>query len=810
MTRDAQIPRYRRVPDCVVLPGKSGASAGGRPPVRIFLGTEDGQWRAERIFVYAIEQVRDPDRSYEIHLMKNLDGFDRRGWRTGFTNYRYAVPEFAGFEGRVIYNDVDQIYLADPADLFDLELNGHGYLSVSAEDTSVMLVDCTRMAAWWTRDKAVRGKKSQLMREPAAQPGLWGRLAGGWNARDLEYTAGEARVLHFTALHLQPWQPFPENYSYRPHPLGDLWLDLERRADRDGYEVFRPNRPSAQFPAALHRASSFDPREVADLGAAWLRDRQAREVLAVTAGDRTSTCEYLTDSDFDVHSCSVDELGEADDRYDAVAAVGTLEQCPAEDVPWLIESMFSRAARVWIALECCGPPDRDAHVDVTRAVRPLRWWRQQIGRVAGRHPLVSWQLNALSQKGATTTLCAEALSDREPSVWILEGLRTGDNTQLRRLSEALGWPVERKPLKFNKLHVLPNFVLGASCINLRSESRRSLAPPWPDLVIAFGKRSASTARRIKKKSGGRTRLIHLGRPWARFDAFDLVVTTPQYRLPARENVQHNRLPLTFVTRKTLAQRREAIEQRFEDLPRPRVALVIGGDSWSYTFGPDTARRLGESASRGVRETDGALLVVTSPRTARRSADALFAAIDAPHCAHRYDAGQRVNPYVDYLAVADEILVTGDSASMIADAVATGRPVEIIDLPRRLPGRLSTAIAGYAARLRGKTYRGTPRQQGPLQRFLDSLTDRGFITPPRDLGKLHRMLALQGMVAAGKGRNAAVSDVCGDELANTAARVKQLFVQGRFANSHPDAPPVCGYFTTGRRSGNRYALGARRW
>lgn len=212
----------------------------------------------------------------------------------------------------------------------------------------------------------------------------------------------------------------------------------------------------------------------------------------------------------------------------------------------------------------------------------------------------------------------------------------------------------------------------------------------------------------------------------------------------------------------------------------------------------------------MRETGGALLVVTSPRTARRSADALFAAIDAPHCAHRYDAGQRVNPYVDYLAVADEILVTGDSASMIADAAATGRPVEIIDLPRRLPGRLSTAIAGYAARLRGKTYRGTPRQQGPLQRFLDSLIDRGFITPPRDLGKLHRMLALQGMVATGSGQNAAVSDVCGDELANTAARVKQLFVQGRFANSHLDASPVCGYFTTGRRSGNRYALGGRRW
>ena len=90
------------------------------PPVRIFLGTEEGQYRAERVFVWSVLQVRDPGRVYEIHLMKNVAGFDRRGWRTGFTCYRFAIPDFAGRTGKAIYNDVDQIYLADPALLFDL------------------------------------------------------------------------------------------------------------------------------------------------------------------------------------------------------------------------------------------------------------------------------------------------------------------------------------------------------------------------------------------------------------------------------------------------------------------------------------------------------------------------------------------------------------------------------------------------------------------------------------------------------------------------------------------------------------------
>jgi hypothetical protein len=82
--------------------------------VRIFVGTEPDQHRAERVLLWSIERHRDRARSYEIFLMKNLPGFDRRWWLTGFTNYRFAVPHLTGGSGRAIYNDVDQIYLTEP------------------------------------------------------------------------------------------------------------------------------------------------------------------------------------------------------------------------------------------------------------------------------------------------------------------------------------------------------------------------------------------------------------------------------------------------------------------------------------------------------------------------------------------------------------------------------------------------------------------------------------------------------------------------------------------------------------------------
>src|SRR5262245_5885287 len=209
-------------PECVMLDAVSRGPGAGLPPVRIFVGTEQAQSQAERIFVWSIEQVRDKSRTYAIYLMKDLAGFNRRWWLTGFTNYRFAIPHLAGGQGRAIYNDVDQIYLADPAELFDHAMGNHGFLSIAnaaaakhRTDTSVMLMDCARMAPLWSLEAAQRNRKNALIAKALAEPGLWGRLEPEWNARDTEYQPGRSRLLHYTALHLQPWRPFPQRYVYQ-------------------------------------------------------------------------------------------------------------------------------------------------------------------------------------------------------------------------------------------------------------------------------------------------------------------------------------------------------------------------------------------------------------------------------------------------------------------------------------------------------------------------------------------------------------------------------------------------------------------
>ena len=90
----------RETPEVFRLDVGPGVKANRKPPVRIFLGTEAGQFRAERVFVWSVMQARDPARVYEIYFMKDLKGYDRTGWKTGFTNYRYGIPTMGGGKGR--------------------------------------------------------------------------------------------------------------------------------------------------------------------------------------------------------------------------------------------------------------------------------------------------------------------------------------------------------------------------------------------------------------------------------------------------------------------------------------------------------------------------------------------------------------------------------------------------------------------------------------------------------------------------------------------------------------------------------------
>ncbi len=264
------------------------------------------------------------------------------------------------------------------------------------------------------------------------------------------------------------------------------------------------------------------------------------------------------------------------------------------------------------------------------------------------------------------------------TVWCLLGKKAGDNTQVRALAEELDWGYEEKYISARPWELLSHLGGGVTLAGIDRSRSSVLAAPWPDIVITAGRRNEPVARWIQRKSHGRTRLVHIGRPWAPLSAWDLVVTTPQYFLPEQGNIVHNSLPLHRVAGDDLRGAGEQLRVQLADLPRPWVAVLIGGDSGRFVLTPNKAQRLAALAQDLAAAAGGSLLVTDSPRTPRLAGDALQAQLQAPHFCYRWGSG-KINPYRGLLALADAFVVTGESMSMLGEAVDTGRPLYIFDV-----------------------------------------------------------------------------------------------------------------------------------
>ncbi|MEZ4279955.1 MAG: mitochondrial fission ELM1 family protein [Myxococcota bacterium] len=269
-----------------------------------------------------------------------------------------------------------------------------------------------------------------------------------------------------------------------------------------------------------------------------------------------------------------------------------------------------------------------------------------------------------------------------PLVWLLMGDRAGDNSQVMGLGEALGWPLVQKHFVYTLHEKLVNLPFGAHLLGVDRARSDAVEAPWPDLVISAGRKNEPIARYIraqaKKEAGKRVRLIHCGRPWAKPATWDLVVTTPQYRLPQDPNILHNDTPLHRVTRARLDEAARAWEARVAHLPRPRIAVLAGGNSGPYPFDRASGARLAAMLEDLVADVGGSLLVTTSARTLDETTQALFEGIRAPSIRYRWQKNDPDNPFFAFLGLADRVVVTADSVSMMTEACATGRPVYLYD------------------------------------------------------------------------------------------------------------------------------------
>ena len=227
--------------------------------------------------------------------------------------------------------------------------------------------------------------------------------------------------------------------------------------------------------------------------------------------------------------------------------------------------------------------------------------------------------------------------------------------------------------------------------------------PWPDVLVTCGRRSIPHALEAKRRSGGKVFLVHVQDPRGAAARFDAVVAMDHDRIAAGPRVIKVATALHDLTPAILAEASTPWRARFAALGPAFAGVVVGGDLKGRPFSEDDAARLVAGLARMRAGSQLGLAITPS----RRTPPAVRALLDRTYrddpAVFLWDL-EGDNPYRAILGLADRLVVTGDSVSMISEAISTPKSVDVLDL-------------------------GFPRHAGFLQRLVDSGRVRRFDGDP---------------------------------------------------------------------------------
>ena len=266
------------------------------------------------------------------------------------------------------------------------------------------------------------------------------------------------------------------------------------------------------------------------------------------------------------------------------------------------------------------------------------------------------------------------------TIWILLDNRIGSRHQAEGVAHYLDsskFEIIYKEITYTRLAALPNFIRGRTLIGLTKDCKQNLSTPFPDIVLSSSRRTAPIALWIKKQNSSTKllQLLHIGR----FGAKDFTyIFTPEHdkNKYSAPNIKYTIGSPHTITTKKLQEAKQLWQQSFANLPHPLTALIIGAAIKKTPFSLKNAQNLAQLVKKIKEKDGGSLLITTSRRTGKAAEDAIMKILkDIPNYAYLW-GNKNPNPYLGFLACADNLIVTGDSVSMCCEATASQKPLQI--------------------------------------------------------------------------------------------------------------------------------------
>jgi mitochondrial fission protein ELM1 len=204
------------------------------------------------------------------------------------------------------------------------------------------------------------------------------------------------------------------------------------------------------------------------------------------------------------------------------------------------------------------------------------------------------------------------------------------------------------------------------------------------IIISCGRKSVIPSIALKKRLGNQIFNIHIQDPKVSYKHFDLIIS-PEHDGIKGENVITTRGSIHYLTKKEITENASYLS--LNEKKKKIVTFVIGGPNKYYKYSDQQIHVIFNKVKTIFTPDKFKIVVIPSYRTPEEVIKKAYNTFSVNHyVVKKIDK----KAYLSSLAIADYIIVTCDSTSMISEAAVTGKPVYMAMLkPKRNIRRFSS-------------------------------------------------------------------------------------------------------------------------
>ena len=188
------------------------------------------------------------------------------------------------------------------------------------------------------------------------------------------------------------------------------------------------------------------------------------------------------------------------------------------------------------------------------------------------------------------------------------------------------------------------------------------------IIISCGRKSVIPSIALKKRFGNEIFNIHIQDPKVSLKHFDLIISPDHDNLKG-ENVLTTQGSIHYLTKKEIAENSNYIQ--IDKGKKKIVTFIIGGPNKYYNYSDEQIHYIFNKVKKLFTPDKFKLIVIPSYRTPERIIKKAFNTFGFNHYVVK-EIDKKA--YLSSLSIADYIIVTCDSTSMISEAAVTGKPV----------------------------------------------------------------------------------------------------------------------------------------